>query len=681
MDNPLLDTLHLPIFSKIVPDAIEPALDHLLAENRATIKNLLETSTDTHFTWSNLIAPLEELSDRLESFWSPIGHLNAVLNSESLRKVYHACLTKLSDYQTELGQNESLYKAYLAVAQSPKFKSLNQAQQKLINDALRDFKLSGVTLPAPEKKRFAELEKKLTLATNKFEENVLDATDNWSLLITDEKMLEGLPENTREEAKSAAKRKDKEGWLITIEAPVYISVITYAENATLRQTVYEAYTTRASDQGPNAGKWDNSAVMLEILNLRHELAGLLHYKNYAELSLATKMAKSPEQVLAFLNDLANRSYDTAIREFEELEVFANENFDVERLNPWDIAYYSEKLYQFRFSISQEELRTYFPADHVLHGLFTIVKHLFGIHVLEKKGIDTWHPDVRFYEVYDANKQLRGQFYLDLYARPRKKNGAWMDECRSRHRFANGHLQIPVAYLTCNFSQPLSDKPSLLTHDEVITLFHEFGHGIHHMLTQIDYPSVSGISGVAWDAVEMPSQFLENWCWEKQGLDIISNHYVNNTPLPTNFLQKMIAAKNFQSAMHMVRQLEFSLFDFRLHHEFDPKKTNQIQKILDEVRKKVSVVPIASFNRFQNNFSHIFAGSYGAGYYSYKWAEVLASDAFAVFEESGILNPETGKRFLQSVLEQGGSREAMELFIEFRGREPTIDALLRHSGLQ
>jgi len=550
----------------------------------------------------------------------------------------------------------------------------------VVDNALRDFRLAGVDLPPEKQRRYREIQQRLARLTSRFEENLLDATQAWSKQITDVRRLAGLPESARAQARQAAEQRNQEGWVFTLEFPSYYAVMTYADDAGLRREVYEAYVTRASDQGPHAGKWDNGPIMEEILALRHELAQLLGFANYAERSLATKMAPSPEKVMAFLRDLADRSLGQAQEELEELKRFAREQYGVEELAAWDISYYSEKLRQRRYALSDEDLRPYFPEDRVLPGLFEVVKRLYGLEIRRLEGIETWHDDVRFYEIRDAEGRLRGQFYVDLYARPKKRGGAWMDVCISRMRRADGSVQTPVAYLTCNLTPPVGDKPALFTHDEVITLFHEFGHGLHHMLTTVDYASVAGISGVAWDAVELPSQFMENWCWQREALDLIAGHYRTGEPLPDELFDKMIAARNFQAGMQMVRQLEFSLFDFRLHLEYDPETGARIQQILDEVRAEVAVVRPPVYNRFQHGFAHIFAGGYAAGYYSYKWAEVLSSDAFGRFEEEGIFNRETGLAFLETILEQGGARDPMDLFKEFRGREPEIEALLRHSGI-
>jgi len=674
MSNPLLDMQGLPEFSRITPDIIEPAIDRLLAHNRAEIQRLLDSQG--RYTWENLIEPLELLDDRLNRAWSPVSHMNSVVNNEALRNAYNACLPKLSDYSTELGQNAQLCAAYQQVADT---QPLNPAQRKLVDDALQDFHLSGVDLPREKKQRFREISQALSKLTTRFEENLLDATNAWSKLITDESELAGLPESALALARQTAAQRDLQGWLLTLEFPSYLPVMTYADDRTLRHEVYQAYATRASDQGPHAGRWDNSEPMEEILALRHEQAQLLGFANYAERSLAKKMARSCDQVMGFLNDLAQRSHPQAQQELEELETFAREVHGVERLEAWDIGYYSEKLRQQRFDISQEELKPYFPETRVVPGLFAVVERLYGIRITEVEGVDVWHPDVRFFEIRDADGRERGQFYLDLYARPHKRGGAWMDECASR--FFTDHLdQLPVAYLTCNFSPPVGGRPALFTHDEVLTLFHEFGHGLHHLLTRIDYPAVAGINGVAWDAVELPSQFMENWCWEQEALGLISGHFETGEPLPDGLYQRMLAARNFQSAMQMVRQLEFSLFDFRIHREYDPARGGRIYEILEQVREQVAVVRPPQWNRFAHGFSHIFAGGYAAGYYSYKWAEVLSADAFSLFEERGIFNPQAGQAFLHNILEQGGSRDAMELFVAFRGREPRIEPLLRHSGI-
>jgi oligopeptidase A len=677
MHNPLLDTSQLPQFSQVRPEHIEPAIDQILAENRAKVGKLLVRNTP--FTWENLMQPLEEMDDRLSQAWSIVGHLNAAVNSEPLRKAYNNCLPKLSEYATEMGQNTELYQAVKAIAESDQFKQLFPAQQKVITNELRDFQLAGVHLEEAAKKRYAELQQQLAKLTTKFEENLLDATQGWTKLISDETELAGLPAHAIAAAKEAAEQRNLQGWLLTLEQPSYLAVITYADLRQLREEVYTAYATRSSDQGPNAGKWDNTEVMSQILTARKQLAQILGYQNYAELSLVPKMAKSTNEVIHFLNELALASMKRARQEFSELQQFVKEKYGIDEIMTWDIAYYSEKLSQDRYAISQEDLRPYFPEDQVLQGLFTIVNKLFGIAIKEVKGVDVWHPDVRFFEIYTPDGRLRGQFYLDLYARANKRSGAWMDECRVRRR-VNDHTQTPIAFLTCNFNRPVGNNPALFAHDDVLTLFHEFGHGLHHLLTTIDYADVSGINGVPWDAVELPSQFLENWCWQKPALNLITKHYQTQEPLPDDLYQKMYRAKNFQSAMQMVRQLEFALFDFHLHIYFNEHEDNQVQRFLNEIRQQICVIPVPEFNRFQHSFSHIFAGGYAAGYYSYKWAEVLASDAFSKFEENGIFDEATGKLFLENILEQGGSEDPMKLFIAFRGREPSVQALLQQNGI-
>ena len=676
--NPLLEMTGLPPFQHIKPEHVEPALEALIKHNREQLDSLLKNNAN--YTWENLIEPLEDMDDRLGRMWSPVSHMNSVVNSDELRDAYNNCLPMLSEYSTEMGQNIDLYKAYQSIKDSAEFTKLDEAQQKIINNGLRDFHLSGIDLPDDKKKQFRDIRQKLSKLTSKYEENVLDATQAWTKQITDETLLAGLPDSAMAMAKQAADAKELDGWLFTLNFPSYYAVVSYADDRALREEMYQAYSTRASDQGPNAGEYDNTEEMENILALRHEVAQLLGYANYAERSLATKMAETPEQVLTFLQDLAKRSQPMAKKELAELTAFAKKEHGVSELAAWDVPYYGEKLRKHIFDFSQEDIKPYFPETKVVPGMFAVVKRLYGISIDEVKGVETWHNDVRFYEIKDDKENIRGQFYLDLYARDKKRGGAWMDDCIGRKRNTDGTLQLPVAYLTCNLTQPLGDDPALFTHDEVTTLFHEFGHGLHHMLTQVEHIGVSGINGVAWDAVELPSQFMENWCWEREALDLIAAHYQTGEPIPDELFNKMYAAKNFQAGMQMLRQIEFSLFDFRMYHEYEPELKGSIQKTLDEVRKEVSVLIPPSYNRFQHGFSHIFAGGYAAGYYSYKWAEVLSADAFSLFEEKGIFDSETGDAFLECVLEQGGTKEPMELFKQFRGREPEIDALLRHSGI-
>ncbi|WP_416306489.1 oligopeptidase A [Neptunicella sp. SCSIO 80796] len=672
------DISRLPKFSTINPEQILPSIEQAIAKGKQQIEQLL-TDNDT-YTWDNLIAPLEENDDELGRLWSPISHLNSVLSSDPLREAHDACLPLLSDYGTFVSQHKGLYQAYVQIRASEQFSQLSEAQQKVITNTLRDFELSGIALEDDKKQRYAQIKSRLSDLSSTFSNNVMDATLGWQRHVENKELLAGLPESAIDAAAQTAQEKQLTGWLFTLDIPSYLPVMMYADDRALREEFYRAYCTRASDQGPNAGKWDNGPVIDETLKLRHELAQLLGFDSYAHRSLSTKMAESPEQVLGFLNDLATRSKPQAEQDLDELTRFANEKHGMNKLQAWDLAYYSEKLKEQKYAISDELLRPYFPESKVLSGLFEVVHRLYGLTIQPRNDVDVWHKDVKFYDIVDNNNQLRGGFYLDLYARAHKRGGAWMDECQVRRQTQSGMLQTPVAYLTCNFNGPIGGKPALFTHDEVITLFHEFGHGIHHMLTKVSVAGVSGINGVAWDAVELPSQFLENWCWEEQALAFISGHYETGEPLPKALLDKVLAARNFQSAMQMIRQLEFSLFDFQLHQNYDPNTQNQVQQVLDNIRQQVSVTIPPAFNRFQHSFGHIFAGGYAAGYYSYKWAEVLSADAFSRFEDEGIFNPQTGLDFLTNILEMGGCREPMELFVAFRGREPKVDALLRHSGI-
>lgn len=678
MSNPLLTFTDLPPFSAIKPEHVKPAVEQAIADCRHTIDKVLAENPQPG--WESVIAPIEEVDDRLSRIWSPVSHMNSVVNSDELREAYESCLPLLSEYSTWVGQHKGLFEAYKTIKESAEFAKLDRAQQKTISDSLRDFELSGIGLPLQEQKRYGEISKRMSELGSKFSNNVLDATMGWTKQITDVNLLAGMPESALAAAQAAAEAKGLEGYLLTLDIPSYLPVMAYCDNQELRKEVYEAYVTRASDRGPNAGKWDNSEIIAEKLKLRHEIARMLGFSTYSEKSLATKMAQTTDQVLGFLNDLASKAKPQGEREVEELRQFAESEFGVKQLELWDIAYYSEKQKQHLFEISDEELRPYFPEQKVVNGLFEVLSRLFGMQVKERQGVDVWHESVRFFDIFDAQGTLRGSFYLDLYAREHKRGGAWMDECRVRRTTDSGALQTPVAYLTCNFNRPVGDKPALFTHDEVTTLFHEFGHGIHHMLTQVEVGAVSGINGVPWDAVELPSQFLENWCWQEEALAFISGHYQTGEPLPKAMLDKMLAAKNFQSAMFILRQLEFGLFDFTLHTTYDPEVGPQVLETLAEVKKKVAVLPGLEWNRFSHSFSHIFAGGYSAGYYSYLWAEVLSADAFSRFEEEGIFNRETGQSFLNNILEMGGSEEPMELFKRFRGREPQIDALLRHAGI-
>ncbi len=676
-NNPLLDLTGPPRFGAILPEHVGPALDNVLAENRRTLKQLLAAGGAV--TWDSFAQPIEDMRERLARLWSPVAHLHAVMDSEALRAVYNAGLPKITDYYTELAQDERVYAGYKAIAASAEFAKLTQAQKKIIENTLRDFRLAGAELPPGPKARFKALMLEIAALHSKFSENVLDATQAWELHILDEKDLAGLPASARAMARQDAQERNREGWRFTLEGPSYIAFMTYADDRERRRQMYEAFVTRASDQGPMAGQWDNSELIVALLKRRREAARLLGFENYAEYALQTRMAKKVPEVLDFLNDLARRAKPAAQKDFDELKRFARDTHGVERLEAWDIAYYSEKLQQAKYRLSQEDLRPYFPETKIVPGMFEVVERLYGLKITEVKGIEVWHPDVRFFEIRDSEGEMRGRFYMDLYARTHKRGGAWMDDCINRKRTAGG-VQVPVAYLVCNFTPPVDGRPALFTHDEVITLFHEFGHGLHHLLTRMDYVGVSGINGVAWDAVELPSQFMENWCWEREALDLIAGHFESGERIPDDLYARVIAAKNFLSGMQFVRQVEFSLFDMRLHSTYDPDAGETVQQLLDEVRAEVAVVIPPAFNRFQNGFSHIFAGGYAAGYYSYKWAEVLSADAFSKFEENGVFDRATGMQFLQNILEQGGSCEPMELFVKFRGREPKIDALLRHSGL-
>ncbi|GAC28869.1 oligopeptidase A [Brumicola pallidula] len=673
--NAIENVSGLPLFSQIDTQDIVPAIKKAIENCKAVIADVVENG---QVTYAQVVERIEDTDDVLSKMWSPIGHMNSVVSTDKLREAHDACLPMLSEFGTWVGQNQALFSLYQQLRDSQEFTTLDEAQQKVVTNAIRDFTLSGVGLQNDKKKRYADIQSRLSDLSSTFGNNVMDATMAWTKQITDEADLAGLPDSAKAAAAQTARKKDVDGWLFTLNIPSYLPVMLYADNGALREEMYRAYSSRASDQGPNAGDFDNTANINEILSLKQEAASLLDFTCYAERSLATKMAKSTEQVTQFLRDLAKRSKPQAQDELQEIVDLASQQYAQKDLQPWDYAYFGEKLKQQKYAISDEELRPYFPEKQVLNGLFEVVSRLYGLRIEQQENVDVWHEDVSFYTIYDADNQHRGSFYFDLYAREKKRGGAWMDDCRSRRRLPNGELQLPVAYMVCNFSSPVDGKPALFTHDEVVTLFHEFGHGLHHMLTKIEAGGVSGINGVAWDAVELPSQFLENWCWQPEALSFISGHYETGEALPSELLEKMLAAKNYQSAMQMVRQLELSMFDFTLHQQSNAEKS--VQQILDEVRQEVAVVIPPEFNKFQNSFGHIFAGGYAAGYYSYKWAEVLSSDAFGRFEEEGIFNQETGRAFLNNILEMGGSKEPMELFVAFRGREPEVDALLRHSGI-
>jgi oligopeptidase A len=673
--NAIENVSGLPLFSKIDTQDIVPAIEKAIENCKAVIENVVKNG---QATYAQVVERIEDTDDVLSKMWSPIGHMNSVVSSDKLREAHDACLPMLSEFGTWVGQNQALFSLYQQLRDSQEFTTLDEAQQKVVTNAIRDFTLSGVGLQNDKKKRYADIQSRLSDLSSTFSNNVMDATMAWTKQITDEADLAGLPDSAKAAAAQTARKKGVDGWLFTLNIPSYLPVMLYADNGALREEMYRAYSSKASDQGPNAGEFDNTANIDEILSLKQEAAVLLDFTSYAERSLATKMAKSTEQVTQFLGDLAKRSKPQAQVELKEIVDFASQQHAQKDLQAWDYTYFGEKLKQQKYAISDEQLRPYFPEKQVLKGLFEVVSRLYGLRIEQQEDVDVWHQDVSFYTIFDADNQHRGSFYFDLYARDKKRGGAWMDDCRSRRRLPDGELQLPVAYMVCNFSSPVDGKPALFTHDEVVTLFHEFGHGLHHMLTKIEAGGVSGINGVAWDAVELPSQFLENWCWQPEALSFISGHFETGEALPSELLEKMLAAKNYQSAMQMVRQLELSMFDFTLHQQNNDEKS--VQQILDEVRQEVAVVIPPTFNKFQNSFGHIFAGGYAAGYYSYKWAEVLSSDAFGRFEEEGIFNQETGRAFLNNILEMGGSKEPMELFVAFRGREPEVDALLRHSGI-
>jgi oligopeptidase A len=671
--NPLLDFTGLPRFAEVKPEHVTPAVEQLLAENRALVAQLLaDVATPA---WNNFMQPLDDANERLSRAWGQVSHLNAVMNSPELREVYNANLPRVTQYYAELGQNPGLFSKVKAIRNGAEFAVLSPARQKIIDNELRDFRLGGAELPDELKARFLAIQEKLSSLGSKFSDNLLDATNAYTLLVEDQAELAGIPDDDLQAAQEAAQEAGKQGWLFTLKAPSYLPVMQYADNRNLRERMYRAYSTRASEF--DEAEWNNTPLMADILKLRVEEARLLGFANYAELSLASKMADTPQQVMAFLRELAQRARPFAGRDLSELREFARAQLGITDLQAWDIGYASEHLRQQRYAFSEQEVKQYFPEDMVLGGMFRLVESLYGLSV-QQTSAPAWHKDVRFFDIRDG-EQLVGQFYLDLYARNSKRGGAWMDDAITRRRTASG-MQTPVAYLNCNFAAPVGNKPALFTHDEVITLFHEFGHGLHHLLTQVEDLGVSGINGVEWDAVELPSQFMENFCWEWDVLQGMTRHVGSDESLPRALFDKMLAAKNFQSGLQTLRQIEFALFDMRLHVDYVAGGAQSIQQLLDDVRKEVSVLFPPEFNRFPNSFSHIFAGGYAAGYYSYKWAEVLSADAYSLFEESGVLNPEVGSQFRNEILAMGGSRDAMASFVAFRGRKPSIDALLRHHGL-
>ncbi|MBT4160607.1 MAG: M3 family metallopeptidase [Gammaproteobacteria bacterium] len=673
MTNPLLEFHELPPFPEIQAGQMVAAFEQVVAESRVGIELLLREEA---LTYRSLVHGREELEDRVHQVWSTISHMNAVVNSSDIRRAHQTCLEVLTDYQTEMGQNKVLFEAYLTVRENVAFESLETAEKKVAENALRDFRLSGIDLNEKDRSEFSQLARELSELGSTFNNNVLDATQAWTRNIADVDDLPGIPDSLIAAMAQAARAREEEGYLLTLDAPCYLAIVTYCEDRNLRRDMYLAYGTRA---GPNSGDFDNTTVMERILKARYRQAQLLGFNNFAELSVERKMAGSAGEVLEFLEDLGGKSRLPAEKELAEIETFASDQGAEIPLAPWDVTYYAEKLKKASFDISEEELRPYFPAESVLEGAFEVVRRLFDVEVVPVSDMPVWHEDVKTFQILRDGEPL-ARFYIDLYTRENKQGGAWMDVCRVRRRSAAGQLCLPIAFLTCNFSCPVGDDPALLTHPEVVTLFHEFGHGLHHMLTAIEAEGVSGINGVAWDAVELPSQFMENFCWQADALAFISGHYQTGDSLPEAMLGKLLSARNFQAAMQMVRQLELGLFDFRLHANFDPGKEDQIQATLDEVRKEIAVVTPPREYSLQHGFSHIFGGGYAAGYYSYKWAEVLSADAFSRFIEDGIFNRQTGEDFLSTILERGGSEDAMDLFIRFRGRKPEVDALLRQDGI-
>lgn len=696
MKNPLLCSEPLPIFNEIKVEHIEPAISTVLSNNREQLERQLSDLKNNNWQdvcWQSLMEAIEQRDDDLNKVWAPVSHLNGVQNNNELRAAYTRSLANLTEYSTEVSQNTDLFNAYQALKNSPEFGQLEASKQKSIDNALRDFRLAGVDLSSEKRQRYSEIRKRLSELGTQFSNNVLDSTQGWYKHVLDKARLGGLPESALSGAKQAAQQRKLDGWVFTLDGPSYLAIMMHADDDELRKEIYRAYVTRASsnswmtdEKGSNTetNQWDNQIIMVESLSLRDELACLVGFENYAEYSLATKMATSTDEVLGFLNQLVGSSKPAAQQELAELRAFAKKQYETEQIEAWDLPYFSEKFRQAIYEISEEELRAYFPVDKVKQGLFKITGRLFNIDIEIDNSVSTWCQDAEYYQVKRDGKVIAG-FYLDLFARSDKRGGAWMAECRSRRQ-----SQLPVAFLTCNFMPPTKKLPCLLTHSEVCTLFHEFGHGLHHMLTQIDCVAVGGINGVAWDAVELPSQFLENWCWQAEVIPMISSHYENGEALPEDALNKLLKAKNFQAAMQMLRQLEFALFDFKLHSQcFSKEVKNEKgkseilldpQTVLDQVREQVAVFVPPKFNKFQYSFSHIFAGGYAAGYYSYKWAEVLSADAFSLFEEKGLFDRQTAESFLHNILEKGGSEDALSLFKKFRGREPQVEPLLKHCGI-
>jgi oligopeptidase A len=670
VSNPLLDLSALPDFGRIAASHARPALENVLAENRT---RLAELTTQANPTFASLVVPVEELSYRLSRVFSPISHLNAVANSPEMREAYNQCVPLLTEYSSELGQNATLQAGYAYVLKAEDA-TLDPAQRKLVENALRDFRLAGVDLQPEQKARYREVAQRLAHLATKFSENVLDAGHAYTRSIINSAELAGLPGNAVDRAAADAREANQAGWLFKLDQPTYMTIMASAENEQLRRDIYEAWITRASDMGPSAGRFDNYGIIAEILPLRDELAKLLGFANFADYALATRMAKSSKQVLAFLDDLARRCRPAAREEFLGLEEFAGR-----KLNAWDMAFYSERLQESRYKVSQEALRPYFPLPKVLDGLFALTQRLYGVSVRARTDVAVWHPSVRFYDLLDKDEHVVAGFFLDPYSRAEKRSGAWMDECIVAKALPSG-TALPVAQLVCNFTAPVGAQPSQLTHDEVITLFHEFGHGLHHMLTRVAYPSIAGINGVAWDAVELPSQFMENFVWRAEVLPLISAHIDTGEPVPVDMLQRLLGTRTFNAALDTLRQIELATFDFELHANFDAKLGANVAETLAGVRRRVAIVPAAPFNRMPASFAHIFAGGYAAGYYSYKWAEVLAADAFEAFEEAGVFDAKTAARFRESILARGGSIDAMDAFVRFRGRQPDVRPLLKQTGI-
>jgi oligopeptidase A len=670
VNNPLLDLGALPDFGRIEASHARPALLSVLAENRT---RLTELTAQANPSFASLVVPIEELSYRLSRVFSPISHLNAVANSAQMREAYNECVPLLTEYSSELGQNAALQAGYACVLKT-EGAALDPAQRKLLENALRDFRLAGVDLQPEQKNRYREVAQRLACLATKFSENVLDAGRAYTRKVTNSAELAGLPNNAVDRAAADAREINQAGWLFKLDQPTYVTIMASAENEQLRRDIYEAWITRASELGPSAGRFDNNGIIAEILPLRDELAKLLGFAHFAEYALATRMAKSSKQVLAFLEDLARRCRPAAREEMMDLEEFAGR-----KLNAWDLAFYSERLQESRFKVSQEALRPYFPLPKVLNGLFALTQRLYGVSVRARTDVSVWHPSVRFYDLLDQDERAVAGFFLDPYSRTEKRSGAWMDECVVAKALPSG-TALPVAQLVCNFTAPLGAQPSQLTHDEVITLFHEFGHGLHHMLTRVAYPSIAGINGVAWDAVELPSQFMENFVWRAEVLPLISAHIDSGEPLPVDMLQRLLGTRTFNAALDTLRQIELATFDFELHANFDAARGANVAETLAAVRRRVAVVPVAPFNRMAASFAHIFAGGYAAGYYSYKWAEVLAADAFEAFEEAGVFDASTAARFREAILARGGSVDAMDAFVRFRGRQPDVRPLLKKTGI-